>query len=197
MRLPLPLLALLVSIWGGAGCVDARSTEAVEALEIENLVAYWGVLGEDREGFSYIRPAVRFRIRNGGAEPVRYIQAHGTFRRMSAPDEAWGSGYVHSVSEADLLPGEATAEVTLYSDSNYLSKARPERMFDNPLWEDVEVEVFLRVGSSNYTPHGRIVALRRLGPPGVDKYLEPDEEEPLYEVNPRPRGAPSGSGEGA
>ncbi len=173
------------------GCVGRGSTEAVAALDVEELVAYWGVLGEDREGYSYIRPAVRFRIRNGGAEPVSYIQVHGTFRRQSAPDEAWGTGYLHSVSGSPLLPGETTEEVTLYSDSNYLSKSDPERMFDNPLWEDVEVEVFLRVGSSNYTPRGRIVAERRLGPPGVERFLEPDEEEPLYEVRPRPRGGES------
>jgi len=190
MRFPASLFALPFLVFPVAGCVDRGSTEAVAALEVENLVAYWGVLGEDSEGFSYIRPAVRFRIRNAGEEPVRYIQAHGTFRRTSAPEEAWGTGYLHSVSEEELLPGEATEEVTIYSDSNYLSKATPERMFDNPLWEDVEVEVFLRVGSSNYTPQGRIVALRRLGPPGIEKYLEQDEEEPLYEINPRQRAIP-------
>ncbi len=181
--LPLALLA-------AGGCVGQASTEAVAALQVEGLVSYWGVLGVDPEGYSYIRPAVRFTIRNDGPDPVSYIQSHVTFRRLSAPDEAWGTGYLHSVSEAPLDPGASTADVTLYSDSNYLSKDAPERMFDNPLWEDVEAEVFLRVGSSAYTSRGRIVADRRLGPPGVERFLEPDEEEPIYEVRPRGESEP-------
>ncbi len=155
-------------------------------MELPELVAYWAVRGRDSEGNNYIRPAVRFRVQNTTPEPVEYVQVMSVFRRESAPEEAWGTGYLHSVSEGPLGPGEATDEHTLRADSNYLSQGSPDRMFENELWEDVEVEMFVRVGASSWVSQGSTVALRRLGPPGVEKYLEPIEDEPIYGVAPGP-----------
>ncbi len=166
---------------GAAGCTDQDANVTAGRMELSDLVAYWAVRGQDSEGNNYIYPSVRFRLRNGSDEPVQYVQVMSVFRRESAPEEAWGTGYLHSVHEEALAPAEASAEHILRSDSNYLSQGTPERMFQNPLWEDVEVEVFVRVGASSWVSRGRTMALRRLGAPGVDKYLEPDEDEPIYE----------------
>lgn len=182
---PAGVAALLVpAALAVPGCTDAGANESAAAMELADLVAYWTVRGQDSEGNNYIRPAVRFRVRNDNAEPIRYVQVMSVFRRESAPEEAWGTGYLHSVSEEALAPGEATPEHTLRSDSNYLSKDSPARMFASDLWEDVEVEMFLRVGASAWAPKGKIVALRRLGPPGVEKYLEPADDEPIYAPDP-------------
>lgn len=178
---------------GLSACTDAGAGEIARGMEMTDLVAYWGVRGQDAEGNNYIRPAVRFRLTNRNSEPVQYVQVMSVFRRESAPEEAWGTGYLHSVSETALAPGEATAEHTLRADSNYLSKGSPQRMFDNALWEDVEVEMFVRVGASTWVSQGKTVALRRLGPPGVEKYLEPIDEEPIYGHRPSkadPEGSP-------
>lgn len=180
----LGLAALVPAAFAAAGCTDAGADESAAAMELTGVVAYWTVRGQDSEGNNYIRPAVRFRVRNTNAEPIRYVQVMSVFRRESAPEEAWGTGYLHSVSEEALAPGEATPEHTLRSDSNYLSKDSPARMFASELWEDVEVEMFLRVGASAWAPKGKTVALRRLGPPGVEKYLEPADDEPIYAPDP-------------
>lgn len=167
-----------------AACTDAGADESAAGMEVADLVAYWAVRGQDTEGNNYIRPAVRFRLRNRNEEPIQYVQVMSVFRRESAPEEAWGTGYLHSVSEEALRPGEASLEHTLRADSNYLSKDPPARMFSSELWEDVEVEMFVRVGASAWVSKGRTVALRRLGPPGVEKYLEPIEDEPIYGRDP-------------
>lgn len=167
-----------------AACTDAGADENAAGMEVADLVAYWAVRGQDTEGNNYIRPAVRFRLRNRNEEPIQYVQVMSVFRRESAPEEAWGTGYLHSVSEGPLRPGEASIEHTLRADSNYLSKDSPARMFSSELWEDVEVEMFVRVGASAWLSKGRTVALRRLGPPGVEKYLEPIEDEPIYGRDP-------------
>ena len=189
-RLLLPFAALAAAlsavVLGTAACPDSRANETARGMEITDLVAYWAVRGQDSEGNNYIRPAVRFRVKNANPEPVRYVQVMSVFRRESAPEEAWGTGYLHSVSEELLAPGDRTGEHTLRSDSNYLSKGAPERMFDNELWEDVEVELFVRVDASTWISHGKTTALRRLGPPGVEKYLEPIDDEPIYGADPAP-----------
>lgn len=194
----LGLAVLGLAVFSAAGCTDAGADESAAAMELTEVVAYWTVRGQDSEGNNYIRPAVRFRVRNANAEPIRYVQVMSVFRRESAPEEAWGTGYLHSISEEALAPGAATPEHTLRSDSNYLSKDSPARMFASDLWEDVEVEMFLRVGASAWAPKGKTVALRRLGPPGVEKYLEPAEDEPIYAPDPSDEAAsdtPEGSAE--
>lgn len=183
----LVLLAVLLAISvGTAGCTSTEDNETAGRLELSELSAYWAVRGRDSEGNNYIRPAVRFRVTNTNPEPVEYVQVMSVFRRESAPEEAWGTGYLHSVAEGPLSPGEATGEHTLRADSNYLSQGAPDRMFENELWEDVEVEMFVRVGASAWVSQGKTTALRRLGPPGVEKYLEPIEDEPIYGAAPVP-----------
>ena len=177
----LVLCAAVVAGFGSAGCTDADANETAGQMELSDLVAYWAVRGQDSEGNNYIFPSVRFRLENASAEPVEYVQIMSVFRRESAPEEAWGTGYLHSVNEGPLAPAQASPEHILRADSNYLSQGSPERMFENPLWEDVEVEVFVRVGASSWVSRGRTTALRRLGAPGVEKYLEPIDDEPIYE----------------
>lgn len=186
----LALAAVMAALSGG--CADAN--EEARLVQVTDLVGYWAVRGRDSEGNNYIRPVARFRVANRNEEPIPYIRVMAVFRRESSPEEQWGEGYLHSVSEDALEPGAATGELTLRADSNYLSKGAPERMFENALWEDVEIEMFVRVPGSDWVSHGRTVALRRLGPPGVEKYLEPDEDEPIYGEEPEePERAPEPS----
>ncbi len=189
--------ALGAAAFGTVACTDQAANAVAARLELTDLVAYWAVRGRDSEGNNYIRPTVRFRVRNTNAEPVEYIQVMSVFRRESAPEEAWGTGYIHSVHEAPLAPEEESPEHTLRADSNYLSQGSPERMFENALWEDVEVELFVRVGASSWVTRGKTVALRRLGPPGVEKYLEPIEDEPIYHEAGREPETPPGPGDGS
>ena len=52
-----------------------------------------------------------------------------------------------AVSGSILRP---VASITMRSDSNFVSKDEPEQMFHNDKWEQVHVEVFLRVGPSSW-----------------------------------------------
>ena len=184
------LPALLAASLGVSGCVNQEDNAAAARMKLEELVGYWAVRGRDSEGNNYIRPAVRFRVQNTNSAPIEYVQVMSVFRRESAPDDAWGTGYVHSVAETALGPGEVSEEHTLRADSNYISQGPPETMFDNELWEDVEIEMFVRVGASAWVSQGTTTALRRLGPPGVEKYLEPIEDEPIYGIAPGPDDEP-------
>lgn len=157
-----------------AGCGDPKSELAAASLRVEDVASYWSVKGADVEKNNYIRPVVRFRLVNDFDEPVGYTQAMAVFRRESFPDEYWGSDYLYEISEEPLGPGEQTDVVTLRCDANFVSKDPPERMFENEKWEQVFVEVFVRVGPSSWTSAVKLEVEKQLGAPGVEKFLNPE-----------------------
>src|SRR5262245_13934925 len=122
--------ALLVSA-AFASCVDSKSEAKVDALELEDVTAYWAVRGKDREQNNYIHPVVRFRIKNGGPEEAGYIQAMAVFKREKFPDEPWGNDFLYSISDKALPSGSTSDVLTMRSDTNFVSKDAPERMFQN------------------------------------------------------------------
>ena len=67
--------------------------------------------------------------------------------------------------------------ITLRSDKNVISKDAPEQMFVNEKWEDVTVEIFVRVGPSSWQLLGQMQVPKHIGAPGLDKFLSPDESE--------------------
>lgn len=180
--------ALAASV--GLGACGAAEQKAVEALSVENVVAYWAVKGK-RGDNNYIRPVVRFKIRNEGDSPVDYVQTMAVFRLESSPDSAWGNAYEYSISNDAIAPGGLSRVITLRCDSTFFSKDEPRRMLDNEKWEQVFVELFLRVGSSSWRSVHKMEVPRRLGAPGVEKFLEPQPQESAPpSKGPERKGAP-------
>jgi hypothetical protein len=166
-------LAAIVAA-AASGCFNPSPEAAVEALEAENLAAYWTVRDKRGEN-NYIRPMVRFQIRNGGEREVDYIQTMAVFRLESSPGESWGNAYEYSISGDPIAPGELSRVISLRSDSTFYSKDEPQKMLENEKWEQVTVDVFLRVGRSSWKLAAKMEVPRQLGAPGLDKFLEPSE----------------------
>jgi hypothetical protein len=158
------------------GCQDAEADAKADALELEEVSAYWAVRGRDREGNNFIHPVIRFRIRNTGAVEAGYIQAMAVFKRETFPDEPWGNDFLYSIAETPIRPGGASDLLTLRSDTNFISKDQPEHMFQNEKWEEVSVSVFLRVGPSTWKPAISLPVPKQIGAPGVDRFLESEAE---------------------
>jgi hypothetical protein len=168
-------LATLIAAAASSGCGDAESERKAEALELEEVAAYWAVRGKDREQNNYIHPVVRFRIKNTGPQEAGYVQAMAVFKREMLPDEPWGNDFLYSISETPLAPGTRSEILTMRSDTNFVSKDEPERMFQSEKWEKVSVSVFLRVGPSSWKPVLSLEVPRQIGAPGLEKFLEPEE----------------------
>ena len=178
----LSLVSLLAAV--SSGCDDAKSEAKVSALELDEVTAYWAVRGKDREQNNYIHPVVRFRIKNGGTEEAGYIQAMAVFKRESFPDEPWGNDFLYSISETPIAPGGESSVLTMRSDTNFVSKDAPEQMFQNEKWEKISVSVFLRVGPSSWKPALSLEVPKKIGAPGLEKFLEPEAEtEPTPSVH--------------
>ena len=165
-------LVLIAGAW--VGCGDAEKEAAAEALSVTDVSAYWSVRGQDEEKNNYIRPVVRFRVVNGGTSDVGYVQAMAVFKRSSFPDEGWGSDFLYTISEEPIAAGGQSDLVTMRCDSNFISKDPPEVMFQNAEWEDVLVEIFLRVGPSSWKLATDLSVTKRIGAPGLEKFLNPD-----------------------
>jgi hypothetical protein len=171
-------LTLLLAV-----AVACSNEETLQGLEVVDVESYWTVRGK-LEDETYIRPVVRFRIHNTGAEPVDYIQTMAVFRRASAPEESWGSAFEYSLSGDPVPPGGTSRLITLRSDSYYFSKQQPDQMFDNEKWEQVTVEVFVKVGPSSWKPVAKMEVPKQLGAPGLEKFLTPEEESDEPPVDP-------------
>lgn len=179
IRAKLPLVALAAAVLAAVsfGCSDADSEAKVDALEMKDVAAYWAVRGKDREGNNFIHPVVRFQIANRGTEPVGYIQAMAVFKREKFPDEPWGNDFLYSISDEPIAAGGISDVLTMRCDTNVISKDAPEQMFRNDKWEDVDVAVFLRVGPSGWKPAVEIQVPKKIGAPGVEKFI--DSESPI------------------
>ncbi len=173
----------ILSLLGIAAC-SAADKKAVEMLEIEEVEAYWSVWGK-KEDKNYINPVVRFKIRNGGDIAIDYVQTTAVFRRESNPDESWGNAFEYALAGDPIPPGELSRQITLKCDSTFFSKDSPRQMLENEQWQQVFVEVFLRVGSSHWKSVTKMEIPRHIGAAGLEKFLEPEEPEASTEKEPQ------------
>ncbi len=152
--------ALLLAAAGAAGC---RSHDPARELALSGIETYW-VVDSPQQGQNFIAPAVRFRLRNLGREPLGAIDARA---RFPAPDqeEAWGSiQEVVSTWSRPLAPGRDTV-VTVRSAGRYHAAADPEDILRSPGFRDHRVEIFVRIGASNWAMLGEAAVTRRIGAP--------------------------------
>src|SRR5262249_5258138 len=121
----------------------------------------------------YISPAVRFRLRNQTQEPIRAIQAMSNFKRVGE-QENWGSAWEQVTPASNPLPPGKDVLVVLRSDGHYTSTTNePESMFKHEQFKDARVEVFVRVGSSNWTRMTEVAIERRIGAKSVGELGAP------------------------
>lgn len=130
-------------------------------LEIVEPETYWVVDATEGEKL-YLAPAVRFSVRNKGAEPRHFIEAQAVFRR-AGETEQWGSDWKRVTPPGKPLDKGQTSLVVLRSDGRYYSTGRPEDMFQHALFKDASVQVFLRVGSSAWDKFADMPIERRVG----------------------------------
>ena len=141
------------------GC---RSPDPKAVLEVSNVETYWAI--DSAQGDTqYIAPVVRFQVRNRGAEPLRSVQATATFRRKGEEGVSWGSDWQQVGSSGHPLSPGQTMLVVLKSDARYFSNGPVEGMFSHEKFRDALVEVFLRVGSSSWTPFAQADVERHVG----------------------------------
>jgi hypothetical protein len=158
-------LALGLAVLLAASC---RAPDPRAELEVVEPDAYF-VLDAPRGDTQYLAPAVRFRVRNKTAQPVRSIQANAVFRRAGEEGQTWGADWQQVAPASKPLPPGEAALVGMRSDGRYYSTGPPETMFGHKLFRDVKVEIFLRVGPSGWTKMAEAKVERRIGSRSVQE----------------------------
>jgi hypothetical protein len=157
-----PRAGVLVAVLAASdGC---RAPDPRAEVALSDVETYWAV---DRPAGStqFIAPVVRFRLHNKGSHPLRSIQASGTFR-LKGEAQAWSGAFqqVAPVAGKPLEPAQSTLVVLKpEGEGRYSSPVSPEEMLAHQQFKDVSVEVFLRVGSSGWTPMAQADVERRIG----------------------------------
>ena len=99
------------------------------------------------------------------------------------PDEPWGNAFSYSISEHPIKPGGVSDLLTMRSDRSVISKDSPEQMFRNAKWEEIMVEIFLRVGPSSWRILETFQVPKTIGAPGLEKFLEAEPDLPQGKIS--------------
>jgi hypothetical protein len=142
---------------------ECSGHDAAKELAVSGVETYW-IVDSPQQGQNYISPAVRFRLKNVSSRTIGSVQARA---RFPAPDqrEAWGS--IQEQVSTWSRPFEAGKEaiVTVRSAGRYHSTADPQDMLRSPGFKDPRVEVYVRIGSSNWAKMAEAPVERRIGAP--------------------------------
>jgi hypothetical protein len=158
----LPRAGLVTLAALAAAC---QSHDAAKELAVSDVETFW-IVDSPRQGQNFVAPAVRFRLKNVSAATLGSIQARA---RFPSPDqeETWGSIQEQvSTWSRPLEPGKE-AVVTVRSAGRYHAPADPEEILRSPAFKDPRVEIFVRIGASNWAVLAEAPVSRRIGAPGV------------------------------
>ena len=160
--------AALLALAALAGC---RAQDPAKVLAVSAIETYW-IVDTPQQGQNFVAPAVRFHLRNTGGEPLGSIDARARFPAADQ-DETWGSIQEQVTSwKKPLAPGRETV-VTIRSAGRYHSPADPEDILRSPGFRDPRVEIYLRIGASNWARLGDAKVERRIGAPGTRELVSP------------------------
>lgn len=152
--------SLLVPLLALSACDSPDPKQELELIEFESYWAIESTIGSVR----YLAPVARLVIRNRHEPESHAIQATAVFR-IDDPEHAdknWTAWEQVAGGDHRLGVGE-TAIVLLRSDGRYYSTGPPESFFQHELFRDASVEVFFRVGSSEWVKFAEGAVPRRIG----------------------------------
>jgi hypothetical protein len=148
-----------------AAGVACQSHDPATELALSSVETYW-IVDSPQQGQNFVAPAVRFRLKNVGPKTLGSVQARA---RFPAPDqdEVWGSIQEQVSTWSRPLERGREVEVTVRSAGRYHSAADPEEILRSPGFKDPKVEVYVRIGSSNWAMLAEVPVARRIGAPGT------------------------------
>lgn len=152
-------VALLLSSLAAA--LSCRSHDPASELQVSALETYW-IVDSPQQGQNYVAPVVRFELKNVSPRPLSAVQARARFPAADQ-EEVWGSIQEQvSTWRKPIQPGQA-ALVTVRSAGRYHSPADPRDILRSPAFKDPKVEVYVRIGASNWALLARGSVERRIG----------------------------------
>lgn len=146
----LVLTAIMVFSLFNSGCTQGMSSEELEeAIEIVDVYTRW-----EKKFYQpwppklTLVPAMSFKVKNVGDEPLTYIYFNGIFR-FEGDTENLGDNFIAGIRGEPVQPGETSETITLQSNFGVEGKSI-SHFQNNPEWKTVNVRLFAKSKGSQY-----------------------------------------------
>jgi len=162
------LLAIIVTL--GSSCTESMAPEELKAsVELIDLNTRW-----EKKYYQpwppklTLAPAISFKVKNMGEEPLSYVYFNGIFRFIGEKENL-GDNFLAGIHGDPLEPGEVSEEITLQSNFG-VEGDNVEHFKNNPEWKTAEVRIFAKSKGSQYI---------LLGTYNISKKINFEEPEPV------------------
>jgi hypothetical protein len=165
----LALLAVMVFSMLSINCSQGMSAEDLaESIEIVDVYTRW-----EKKYYQpwppklTLVPAMSFKVKNVGDEPLTYIYFNGIFRFEGDPENL-GDNFIAGIRGEAVQPGETSDTINLQSNFGVEGKS-VSHFKDNPEWKKVSVRLFAKSKGSQYIRIGQYDVSREIN------FEEPEE----------------------
>jgi hypothetical protein len=93
-------------------------------------------------------PAISFKVKNIGEEPLSYIYFNGIFRFIGEKENL-GDNFLAGIHGKPLMPGETSEVITLQSNFG-VEGDNVNHFKNNPEWKTAEVRIFAKSKGAQY-----------------------------------------------
>jgi len=170
MKFILMTLVCVILISLGSSCAKTMSPEELKSsIELLDIKTRW-----EKKYYQpwppklTLVPAISFKVKNTGEEPLSYVYFNGIFRFIGEKENL-GDNFVAGIHGDPLEPGEISEEITLQSNFG-VEGDNVEHFKNNPEWQTAEVRIFAKSKGSQYI---------LLGTYTISKKINFEEPEPV------------------
>jgi hypothetical protein len=146
-RVPGLCALLLAAALAAPGC--GPTVDLIEGLQVVDVTTGWHDAGIV-DGKNKLVPSVEFRLRNVSDQPLVALQVNAIFRRVTEPDEEWGSGFLSVAGGDGLEPGATSDLITISSRLGYTGEDSRTDMLSHSQFVDAKVDVFAKYSSQQW-----------------------------------------------
>ena len=174
------LLVLSGFLFWLTGCSKGMPAEELEAsVEIVDIDTRW----EEKYYQPWppkliLVPAISFRIKNVGENPLQYVYCNGIFK-LEDDNENLGDNFVAGIRGKPVNPGETSETISLQSFQG-VEGQNLAHFKDNPAWKAAVVKLFVKSKGSQYVLVGEYKVSRKINftePEPVGQKPQPKEKK--------------------
>ncbi|MFO7979366.1 MAG: hypothetical protein R6V00_00860 [Candidatus Aminicenantes bacterium] len=143
-------LVLIILISLGSSCAKSIAPEELKSsIELIDIETRW-----EKKYYQpwppklTLAPAISFKVKNVGEEPLSYVYFNGIFRFIGEKENL-GDNFLAGIHGDPLNPGEVSEEITLQSNFG-VEGDNVEHFKNNPEWKTAEVRIFAKSKGSQY-----------------------------------------------
>jgi len=168
----------------GNSCTKAMSPEELKSsIELTDIETRW-----EKKYYQpwppklTLVPAISFKVKNIGEEPLSYIYFNGIFRFIGEKENL-GDNFLAGIHGKPLMPGETSEVITLQSNFG-VEGDNVDHFKNNPEWKTAEVKIFAKSKGAQYALLNEYTISKKINfeepePVGMD-----DKEEKEKKKNP-------------